>query len=60
MGYYKVIEAILIKIYFDFFDIIPITSIRILLIWIEPKYLVDFDANSVQLNWNEKINFLKF
>ena len=62
-GYYKVIEAILIEIYFDYFYIIPIeilTSIRILLIWIEPKYLVDFDANSVHLDRNEKNNFFKF
>ena len=59
-GYYKVIEANLIEIYFDYFDIIPIeiiTSIRILLIWIEPKYLVYFDANIVHLNRNEKIRF---
>ena len=60
LGYYKVIEAIIIEIYFDYFYIIPIeifTSFIILLIGIEPKYLVDFDANSVHKNRNETFTF---
>ena len=60
MGCYKVIEVILIEFHFDYFDINPIeifTSITILLIRIELKYLVNFDANNVDLNRNEILFF---
>ena len=59
-GCYKVIEIILIEFHFDYFDINPIeifTSITILLIRIELKYLVNFDANNVDLNRNEILFF---
>ena len=59
-GCYKVIEVFLIEFHFDYFDINPIeifTSITILLIRIELKYLVNFDANNVDLNRNEILFF---